>query len=689
MNHNHASVDAPFHEPLHLPQGAIRQAGGSVEWRVWAPKAEQVGLVWEREGRRDMRPMNAEPHGYFSLRESGVAEGARYMYRLGETCDLPDPASRWQPDGVHEASAVFFPEDYPWSDAGWTGVPRDELVVYELHVGTFTPEGTFDAVVPRLGQLKELGVTAVEIMPVGQFPGRRNWGYDGVYPYAVQNSYGGPRALQRLVDAAHHEGMAVLLDVVYNHFGPEGCYLAQFGPYFTDRYHTPWGDAVNFDGPESDPVRRFAVENARMWVRDFHVDGLRLDAVHAIYDFGARHILAELQDGVQEIARRQGRTVHVIAETNQNDVRLIDPPERNGYGLDGMWSDDFHHSVRALLTGNREGYYRDYGRPEHLAKALDRVFVYDGCYSPFRRRRHGSPVRDRDRTKFVVCVHNHDQVGNRALGDRSATYLPEGAQRLACGLLLLSPCVPLLFMGEEYGERRPFPFFCSFIDEDLIEAVRRGRREEFAAMEFEWGEQIPDPQDPATFDSAKLAWQWPEGTFHAKLRRLYADLLAARRRWPGLMDRTRTTARVVRPGADAGHDEVQEPTCSGHGGRLVGVHALACEETIPVTRTLKRELQHAHSPLQRQVRSCTSHDEGPAVLVVERGGERGLVAWANLSDRGTSPPTAVPGGRTCLLSTEAAAYGGARDLRRPVDAVLPFELVVWGETDATGKESIK
>ncbi len=625
MNRNALPSNGTFENPVHRPQGAIRLADGSVEWRLWAPKAGQVQLILQRDGHREGYLMVPEPYGYFVFRHSDVPHGARYAYALDDGGKRPDPASRWQPDGVHDPSAVFFPDDYQWSDSGWTGVSREELVIYELHVGTFTPEGTFEAVVPRLRQLKELGVTAIEIMPVAQFPGTRNWGYDGVYPYAVQNSYGGPRAMQRLVDAAHGQGLAVFLDVVYNHFGPEGCYLAQFGPYFTDRYHTPWGDAVNYDGPDSDPVRRFAIENARMWVRDFHVDGLRLDAVHAIYDFSARHILAELQEGVQEVAREQRRTVHVIAETHQNDVRLIDPAERHGYGLDGVWSDDFHHSVRVLLTGNREGYYRDFGYPEHVAKAMDRVFVYDGQYSPFRRRRHGNRVGGRDRSQFVVCVHNHDQVGNRALGDRSACYLPEAAQRLACGLLLISPCVPLLFMGEEYGEQRPFPFFCSFGDAELIEAVRRGRREEFAALEFKWGDQIPDPQDPATFDAAKLTWQWPEGTFHAEIRRLYADLLIARRTWPGLIDRGWTTARVVRPGA-ADADAM----------------------------------------------------EAPAVVVVERGREPGLIAWANLNERRMPLPDEVPGGDR-LLSTEAGVYGGPRDMGAPVDDLLPYELVIWGE----------
>ena len=336
--------------------------------------------------------------------------------KLADGRELPDPASRWQPEGVNRPSAVWFPSRYSWGDGQWRGVPREDLAIYELHVGTFTPEGTLEAIIPRLPQLAELGVTAVELMPVAQFSGERNWGYDGVHPYAVQNTYGGPRALQRLIDAAHQAGLAVFLDVVYNHFGPEGNYLDLFGPYCTDRYRTPWGKAVNFDGPESDAVRRFVIDNALMWVRDFHADGLRLDAVHAIYDFSARHILAELQEAVQAEAARQNRIVHVIAESDQNDVRLVRRPEQGGYGLDGQWSDDFHHSVHALLTGQRDGYYQDFGRPEQLAKALNDVFVYDGCYSPFRRRRHGSRVGDLDRRRFVVAIQNARPGGQSRAG---------------------------------------------------------------------------------------------------------------------------------------------------------------------------------------------------------------------------------------------------------------------------------
>ncbi len=402
-------------------------------------------------------------------------DGLRYAYVLPNQVDRPDPASRWQPEGVHRPSATFFPETSDWSDDGWRGVPRGDLVIYELHVGTFTPEGTFEAVARRLPELAELGVTAIELMPVAQFPGERNWGYDGVYPNAVQNTYGGPRELQRLVNAAHHAGLAVFLDVVYNHFGPEGNYLSDFGPYFTDRYRTPWGAAMNFDGADSDPVRQFVVDNARSWCRDFHVDGLRLDAVHSIFDFSPRHILAEIQDAVQAEARRRERPALVIAETNQNDVRLIAPRERGGYGLDGLWSDDFHHSLHALLTRERTSYYADFGFPEQLAKSYSDVFVNDGNYSAFHRRRHGTKVDDSPRTCFVVCSQNHDQVGNRALGDRLSSLWPPATQRLSCTLLLLSPCTPLLFMGQEYGETNPFPFFCSFSDTDLVEAVRGGR----------------------------------------------------------------------------------------------------------------------------------------------------------------------------------------------------------------------
>jgi maltooligosyltrehalose trehalohydrolase len=618
---------------IHGPQGAIRQPDHSVLWRLWAPKARIARLVTWPGGHRVETAMAPGPPRYFTCRQAGVEEGLRYAYRLDDGPEYPDPASRWQPDGVHRPSAVFFPETYSWSDHAWRGVEPADLVLYELHVGTFTPAGTLDAAAERLEELARLGITAVELMPLAQFPGERNWGYDGVHPFAVQAGYGGPRALQRLIDAAHHAGLAVILDVVYNHFGPEGNYFDRFGPYFTDRYRTPWGKAVRFGDARAGGVRRFFLDNARMWVRDFHADGLRLDAVHAIYDRSPRHVLEEIRGAIAEEAARQNRRVHVIAESNQNDPRLVRPPAEGGYGLDAVWSDDFHHSVHALLTGERGGYYLDFGRAEHLAKALSDVFVYDGCHSEFRGRSHGSPVGDLDRSRFVVAVENHDQVGNRARGDRLATLVPPAACRLACGLLLVSPCTPLVFMGQEYGETRPFPFFCSFLDPGVAGQVRRGRRAEFAA--FAWQAEIPDPQDPGTFASAKLAWAWPAGSFHAQIRQLYADLLAARRQWPALRDRRHTAVRLVR----------QETPCGA------GV-----------------------SPA---LSAGTAAPQGRAVLVVHRGIEPGLTVCANLTPDGQPlPPEAAEG--MIVLSTEERRYGGRRDIETPPRGLDPYEMLMLG-----------
>jgi maltooligosyltrehalose trehalohydrolase len=615
-----------YDSPSHLPQGACRQSDGSVVWRVWAPQCDHMHLALFPARQRREIAMQLDENQYFTHRESRAEDGLRYAFRLPDGQELPDPASRWQPDGVHRPSAVFSPGYFTWSDAAWQGLPREDLVIYELHVGTFTEEGTFAAIVPRLAALEELGVTAIEIMPVAQFPGERDWGYDGVHPFAVQSSYGGPHELQELIDAAHRERLGVIIDVVYNHLGPEGNYLGRFGPYFTDRYHTPWGNAVNYDGPQSDAVRQFVLDNARMWIRDFHADGLRLDAVQTIYDLSARHILADIQTAAREEARRRNVQVHVVAETDQNDVRLLEPQDRGGYGLDAVWSDDFHHSVHALLTGERQSYYQDFGRPRQLAKALNEAFVRDGGYSRFLRRRHGSPAGDIDRSRFVVCVQNHDQVGNRALGDRLATLLPPEAQRLACGLLLLSPCTPLVFMGEEYGETRPFPFFCSFSDAGLSDAVRRGRRAEFAAMHSSFSGEMPDPPAEATFRSAKLSWRWPDGSPQAGIRRLYAALLAARRDWPCLADRVHTAARCVRADGAAGDESGEE------------------------------------------------------ILVLERGGEHGILAIANLTDRPRSALGLDLGRRTLLLSTAEPRFGGPRGESDGLSPLLPCEMQVYGVT---------
>ena len=504
-------------------------------WRVWAPKAGSVDLILDPKGAAERVAMRREGHGYFVVESTLPAVGRRYAYSLDGGAPKPDPASRWQPDGINEPSAVYFAEQFPWDEGDYAGVDRGALVFYELHVGTFTHEGTFDAVIPRVDALKALGVTAIEVMPVVQFPGVRSWGYDGVHPLAVQHSYGGPEALQRFVQACHRKGMAVVLDVIHNHFGPDGLVLTDFGDYLTDRYKTDWGPAVNYDGPGCDAVRSLALQSVRQWVRDFRFDGLRFDAADQIFDKGPRHILGELAGLAHEEAARLGRKVHVFAETDLNDApRFLHPSERGGYGFDGHWNDDFHHALHVVLTGETNGYYEDFADgPGALAKVFEHVFVNNGTYSPFRKRRHGAPADEFAADRFVAFSQNHDQVGNRRKSDRYAASLPASAARLAAGLVLLAPRLPLLFMGEEYGETNPFPFFCDFLREDLIETVREGRKKEFAY--FGWTGEVPDPFDPATRESAVLSWSWDDPR-RAGLRHLYADLLSLRRSVRGLGD---------------------------------------------------------------------------------------------------------------------------------------------------------
>jgi maltooligosyltrehalose trehalohydrolase len=431
-----------------LTLGARPRPDGSCRFRVWAPYAGSVDL-------RLVQPeelvvsMEQDARGFFDVTVPDVRAGARYLFRLDGDLERPDPASRSQPEGVHGPSEVVDPTAFDWTDGAWFGHALADYVIYELHVGTFTDEGTFDAIIPHLDGLRDLGVTMIELMPVAQFPGARNWGYDGVALFAVQDSYGGPDGLRRLVDACHARGLGVILDVVYNHLGPEGNYLRDFGPYFTDHYSTPWGDAVNFDRAGSDQVRAFFVENALHWLDEYHVDAFRLDAVHAIFDQSATHFLEEYTTAVHEYAERAGRRVAVIAESDLNDARLIRSREAGGYGMDAQWTDDFHHALHALLTGERDGYYRDYGSAAHLARAMSRGFVLTGQYSEYRDRRHGASHGLADGRRFVVCSQNHDQVGNRALGDRLSTNLDLAQLKLAAGAILLTPFTPMLFMGEE------------------------------------------------------------------------------------------------------------------------------------------------------------------------------------------------------------------------------------------------
>ena len=492
--------------PFDLPVGARPQAGGSTEFRVWAPRAQRVAL---RVGGDDHE---LEDEG-FGIRSVTVEapHGTDYSYVVdGE--ELPDPSTRWQPQGLRGPSRVVDPAAFEWSDAEFATPALEDLVLYELHVGTFTREGTFDAAIEHLPELAALGVNAIELMPVAEFPGRHGWGYDGVYLSAAQSSYGGPEGLQRLVDAAHSHGLAVILDVVYNHLGASGVQAMEaFGPYFTEKYETFWGKAVNYDDEHSDPVREWVLQSAEGWIRDFHLDGLRLDAIHAIADAGAEHL-------VQAIARRvhaQSPRALVIAESGLNDPKVM-----TDWGCDAAWADDFHHALRVLLTGDRSGYYEEFGTVADLAKAFGRPHVHDGVYSTFRKRRFGAPAGHVEPHRFVVFAQNHDQVGNRAFGDR----LPAEARPLAAFATLLAPFTPMLFMGEEYSEPAPFQFFSDHIDEEIAVATREGRRREFAAFAEFAGEEVPDPQDPATFERSKLTREESPET-----RDLYARLIAARR----------------------------------------------------------------------------------------------------------------------------------------------------------------
>lgn len=509
----------------HSTLGASYLGGGQCRFRVWAPFVNKVEVHLFSPSEQIVL-MDKDPGGYHEAVVKQLEPGALYRYRLDGNKERPDPASRFQPDGVHGPSQVI-DQRFCWSDARWAGLPLKDYVLYELHVGTFAPDGTFSAIIPHLDELKDLGITAVELMPVAQFPGNRNWGYDGVYPFAVQNSYGGPEGLSGLVDACHQRGLAVVLDVVYNHLGPEGNYLADFGPYFTDSYKTLWGPAINYDGPYSDDVRRFFIENALHWLIDFRIDALRIDAVHGIFDSSAQPFLEELAFTVQEHTERLNRQIYLIAESDLNDSRLIRSRKLGGYGLDAQWNDDFHHAVHTLLTSERSGYYEDFGLCRDLATAFRDGFVYSGKYSRYRKRRHGNDARAIAPHRLVVFSQNHDQVGNRMLGDRLSALVSFEALKLAAGVVILSPFIPLLFMGEEYGETAPFPYFVSHSDPYLIESTRQGRRQEFAA--FHWEGEPPDPQDETTFLSAKLNHDLRDEGKHRVLFKFYRELLGLRK----------------------------------------------------------------------------------------------------------------------------------------------------------------
>jgi maltooligosyltrehalose trehalohydrolase len=548
--------------------------------------------------------------GFYEADPAWLEPGCDYALRLEEGPLVPDPRAERLPRGVHAPGERVDHSLYAWQDEGWKPPSLKNGVLYELHVGTFTPEGTFDAAREKLGHLRELGVTHVELMPVHSFPGERGWGYDAVGLFAPHEPYGGPDGLKRLVDACHAHGLAVLLDVVYNHLGPEGNQLSLFGPYFTDRYATPWGPAVNLDGPGSDEVRRFLLDNARMWLRDYHLDGLRLDAVHALCDRSALHLLEELQEETESLERELGRALVLVAESDLNDPRLLRGRPLGGFGLAAQWSDDFHHALHAYLTQERQGYYEDFGRLRDLAVALTQGFVYAGRYSRFRKRRHGRSGAGLSGHRFVVYTQNHDQIGNRPQGERTSHLLGMDRLRIAAALLLTSPFVPLLFQGEEWGATTPFLYFTDFRDPRLGRAVYEGRCREAAS--FGWNARdILDPQHRDTFLRSKLAWSELEREPHAALLAWYRDLLRLRRDTEAIRDARLERVRVR-------FDEAAGWLVVERGPLSVVCNFSQVAQSIPLLADRPAELQLA-APCARAVRADAVELWGGGVAILGPG----------------------------------------------------------------------
>jgi maltooligosyltrehalose trehalohydrolase len=503
-----------------------------VMFEVWAPGRQRVEVLLDGDRRLAMAKGD---RGWWRL-DAPAVPGDRYQFSLDGGPARPDPRSAWQPNGVDGPSVLVDHGSFDWTDRDWQGAALSEAVLYELHVGTFSPDGTFDGAVSRLEHLVDLGVNAIELLPVAEASGSRGWGYDGADLWAPHHAYGGPGGLKRLVDACHARGIAVVLDVVYNHLGPAGNYLSEFGPYFTDDYRTPWGSAVNMDGRGSYGARDFVISNALMWLRDYHIDGLRLDAVHAIYDEGALHILEELCGAVDALAGELGRELWVIAESDRNDPRLCRSRESHGYGVSASWDDDFHHALHTVLTGEDSGYYVDFGRVAQLAKVFTDAYVYDGEFSEFRQRRHGRPAEDLSGACFVCCLQNHDQVGNRAFGERTAALVGPDLLKVGAALVLLSPFVPMLFQGEEWGASTPFLYFTDHQDPELGAAVREGRRREHPMPA---GAEVPDPQGPDTFLRSKLDWSELDREPHCSLLAWHRRLISLRRNEPDLSSHDR------------------------------------------------------------------------------------------------------------------------------------------------------
>lgn len=520
--------------------GVKRDKSGMASVSLWAPDAEEVAINMTSKNLK--LPLEKSDFGYWKLHTNEIEVGDAYKFVLNNEKELPDPASRYQPEGVHGHSEVVDLEGFSWSDSAWKNISLEEYIIYELHVGTFTSEGTFAGVAGKLDYLKGLGINAIEIMPVAQFPGKRNWGYDGAYPFAVQYSYGGPKGLQQLVDTCHAQGFAVVLDVVYNHLGPEGNYLPEFGPYFTDKYSTPWGKAINFDDAWSDNVRHYFIENCLMWFRDFHVDALRLDAVHAIKDFSPKHILMEMKENVDRLMKETGREYYLIAESDLNDVRYINPIEKFGYGMDAQWADDFHHALRVTSGNTKTGYYIEYNGIKDLAKSYRNAYVFDGIYSKERKKTFGSKTDHNPGKQFVVFSQNHDQVGNRPHGERTTHLIDYEMRKVLAGAVLASPFLPMLFMGEEFSATSPFLYFVSHTDAELVEAVRQGRKLEFAHAHE--GIEPVDPQAISTLEASKLSWRDLDEAEHSHMLQYYQTLIAIRKENAALHNLNRNQLEV-------------------------------------------------------------------------------------------------------------------------------------------------
>ena len=498
---------------------------GQADIALWAPKVDYAEIYYVDKNKSEQ--LIGGELGLWTLTTDSLKPGDLYFFKLDGKVQFPDPASLSQPDGVHGASQAINNREFNWTDEKWKNFALKDYIFYELHVGTFTSEGTFAAIEEKLDYLIDLGITAIEIMPVSQFSGERNWGYDGVFPFSVQNSYGGAKGLQQLVNTCHNKGLAVVLDVVFNHIGPEGNHLENFGHYFTDKYHTPWGNAINFDDAWCDHVRNFFIENTLMWFRDFHIDGLRMDAVHAIKDFSPLHILQEIKLYVDELIHETGRNHYLIAELDLNDTRYINAISKGGFGLDAQWIDEFHHALRVSSGQPKTGYYSDFDSIVSLAKSYEDAYVYDGAYSDHRKKKFGVKAAENPGQQFVVFSQNHDHVGNRMLGERTSELVSFEMQKLLAGAVLVSPYLPMLFMGEEYGETNPFQYFVSHTDPELADAVRKGRKKEFEAFHMEG--EAPDPMSEGTFEKSKLQWQLTEQEPHKTMLSFYKKLITIRK----------------------------------------------------------------------------------------------------------------------------------------------------------------